>query len=656
MANPPSRTNKGPRESNRTGQYSQIVCRRRNANPYAPTTRVFAQSSPGNNLLFRFGCISGRMNERADSDPRRLEDFAEIASDWFWESNEEHRFTFFSGRIKTVLQLDPRDLLGVQRTDLAHQRDRDSNWQAHLSDLDAKRPFKNFEYSILRPTDGVEKRLRISGKPCFDADNNFVGYRGTGNDITAEHEAIEKLKQSNAALALRNEELIDMRRALERSINEDFLTRLLNRAAFERDVDEALGVPDNQVILLHIDLDRFKWINDSLGYPAGDCVLTTVADRLRHIASGVGPVYRVGGNEFQIVLADNADMTAARWIADSILEIMEAPIALGSQEVSVGASVGIAFGIGRDLTTRQLISNADIALHTAKSSGRGCVRELTPDLHAEIAARRHLASELPRAIEDSQIIPFYQPQIHARTGQVIGAEALARWQHPKLGLLPPAAFLDIAAELGLLAAIDRSMMKQALQFSSEIAARGANLPAVSVNLSAGRLIDPLLVKDIESCWTDRSCVLAIELLETISFDELQEDTVVNNNLMQLRKMGVQIETDDFGSGRASITSLLNIQPDRIKIDRHLVQGAINDPVKRKVVSAILEMTRAMGIEALAEGVETTNDIDVIRALGCDLFQGYAYARPLSEDDFCKYLNVVGHGTAGQLTVRSAIQN
>mgnify|MGYP001814691556 CR=1 FL=1 len=580
------------------------------------------------------------MTAISDSDPRHLEDFAEIASDWFWESDKDHRFTYFSGRIEKVLQIKPDALIGTLRIELAHAGATNVDWAAHLDDLEKMRPFRNFEYSLKRPSDGAEIRMRVSGQPRFDKNNQFVGYRGTGYDITAEREAINKLKRTNADLAARNTELLDMRRALERSINGDALTGLLNRAAFERVLDEALGVVDNQVILLHDDLDRFKWINDTLGYPAGDTVLTTVADRLRQVASGAGPVYRVGGDEFQIVLADNADIDTARWIADAILETISAPIPIGQQDTSVGASVGIACGIGRNLTLRQLIANADIALYEAKSRGRGCVRELTPNVLSSIAARRHLASELPRAIAECEIIPYFQPQVHARTGQVIGAEALARWQHPTQGLLAPSAFLDIAAELGLLAVIDRSMMQQALQFSSQIAAHGQSLPAISVNLSTGRLIDPNLVKDIDLFWTDRSCTLAIELLETISFDELQKDAVVSDNLLQLRGMGVQIETDDFGSGRASITSLLHIQPDRIKIDRHLIQGAIQDPIKRKVVAAILDMTRAMGIEALAEGVETDDDIDVIRGLGCDLFQGYAYARPLPGDDFKAYLNVM----------------
>jgi predicted signal transduction protein with EAL and GGDEF domain len=367
-------------------------------------------------------------------------------------------------------------------------------------------------------------------------------------------------------------------------------------------------------------------------------VLIKASERIRNIASGTGPAYRIGGDEFLVVLADNAEIERARWMADALVEAMEAPIRIGQQKVTIGASIGMALGTGRAMTPQQLIANADIALYEAKRQGRGCVRELTPRMLTQLAARRQLASELPRAIEAGEFIPFYQPQVDAGVGKVIGAEALARWQHPTHGVLAPVAFLDIAAEMGLVAAIDRSMMQQALDFAARATRQGLPLSSISVNLSAGRLADPQLVDDIDTCWQDRRCKLVIELLETIGFDDLQQEALINQNLKRLREMGVGIDTDDFGSGRASITGLLQINPDRLKIDRKLIQAAVRDPVKRNVVSAILDMSRALEIDVLAEGVETFDDVAVIRNLGCDKFQGYAYARPLPETEFCAYLH------------------
>ena len=568
---------------------------------------------------------------------RNLEDFAEIASDWFWESDENHVFTYISKRVEQVLQISCNDVIGTKRAVLGRAKSSDPKWQAHLQDLDAHRPFKNYEYMFQRPTDGAELWLRIAGRQTFDQDGRFTGYRGTGNDITAEREAIGKLRISNATLAERNAELLETKRELERTLNRDSLTGLLNRRAFERDLREIMQVDGTKVIILHIDLDRFRWINETLGYTAGDHVLQAVADRLLRFAGGIGPVYRIDGDEFQIVLADNAESEKARWIADAIIDAMNVPIPIGRQQGFVSASIGMASGIAGKLAPRELIANADIALTRAKVNGRGCLCEVPPDLLEKMARRRRLSGEIPQAIENRQIIPFYQPQIDARSGQVIGTEALARWNHPDLGLLAPYHFLGIAAERGLTAEIDRSIMQQAQECAGRTALQGMPLSTMSVNLSAGRLMDPQLLVDIETLWATGPTTLTVELLETISLDTLPKETALGDILTILRQMGVKIEIDDFGSERASINSLLSVSPDTIKLDRGLVQAAVNDTTKRKVLSAILDMARALGIETLAEGVETQNDISVIQALGCHIFQGYAFARPMPEDALMAFL-------------------
>ncbi|MEO0905558.1 MAG: GGDEF domain-containing phosphodiesterase, partial [Pseudomonadota bacterium] len=323
--------------------------------------------------------------------------------------------------------------------------------------------------------------------------------------------------------------------------------------------------------------------------------------------------------------------------------------------IAITASVGLAHGKGGQVTPRQLVANADIALFEAKNGGRACARELTPGMLQEMADRRQLASELPNAIQNRQIIAYYQPQIDARTGRVIGAEALARWDHPRLGVMAPAAFLDIATELGLVASVDRCVMRQAMLFAVSAAETGTPLQSISVNLSADRLMDPNLTDDIQVLWAGQGSRLAIELLETIDLDDVADGSLVSDNLRRLRDMGVQIEMDDFGSGRASITSLLSVQPDRVKIDRHLIQAATRDPIKRQVVSAILDMARALGIESLAEGAETMEDVAIIQGLGCQLFQGYAFSRPLPETEFAAYLREQnGYAFGDQADARAAI--
>lgn len=577
------------------------------------------------------------MSQEIPHNRRSLEDFAEIASDWFWETDAAHRFTFLSGRVEDTLQIDRKSILGRRRDDLTSAQVNPEDFAAHLSDLEAHRPFRSFEYCFTRPTDKKQLWLRVSGQPLFDARGAFLGYRGVGADITAEREAMEVLKKTNAALAARNAELKDTQRALERSEDGDTLTGMLNRAVFEADLKEALEQTSALIVIVYIDLDRFKWINDSLGHTAGDHVLTISAERIRRIASGLGPVYRVGGNEFTVLLADNATLERAYWIGDAVLEALRAPITVEAQKVAISASIGIASGHGGEMSAGELISNADIAMSFAKLDGRGTVREITPELLNDIAAKRQLAIDLPEALADGRIVPFFQPQIAAQSEAVVGAEVLARWDHPEHGIMAPAAFLPVAAELQLLPAIDHSMLTQALAFVETAQKAGLWLPSISVNLSAGRLMDPKLPDDIASCWTNRQCQLSIELLETISFDEFDRNPVVTDNLRRLRDMGVKIEIDDFGSARASITSLLHVRPDRVKIDRSLVQSAVHDPIKREVVGAILDMTGALGMETLAEGVEDAEEVAIIRKLGFSVFQGYAYARPLAASDFMEYL-------------------
>ena len=568
---------------------------------------------------------------------RNLEDFAGIASDWFWETDGEHRFTYFSSRMEEVTKLDASKLLGTRRDKIGATHSDDAKWQAHLDDLNAHRPFRNFEYSVQRATDGSVLWLRVAGQPLFDADGIFTGYRGTGHDITTEKEAMRQLVESHDTLAERNRELDEARRALERSAYADALTGLLNRRAFERDLAQILKRTSKTIGLLHVDLDRFKWVNDTLGHPAGDAVLIAAARRIYTAVGGAGAVYRVGGDEFMIIITENASPDVANWIGEAVLKVMEAPIIYEQQRASVGASVGIALRDDDRASARRLIADADVALYEAKRSGRNAVRQITKAMQQEIQAHRRLAAEIPRALEDDEFTPFFQPQVNTETGDVIGAEALVRWYHPERGILTPDQFLNAATELGSVAEIDRIMLRKALAFSELANTDAMRLQSVSVNISAARLMDPKLPEDVEGWWTSRDCKLSIELLETIYFDEIQEETVFNRNLAILREMGVRIETDDFGSGRASVTGLLKIKPDRVKVDKSLIQAAIKDPVKRNVVAAILEMARALEIEVMAEGVESEEDVEVIRSLGCHVFQGYAFGRPMDAATFLSSL-------------------
>ncbi|XOY57135.1 MAG: putative bifunctional diguanylate cyclase/phosphodiesterase [Rhodobacterales bacterium] len=568
---------------------------------------------------------------------RNLEDFAGIASDWFWETDHQHRFIYFSNRMEQVTKISRADVLGRER-DIFAAEPSGAAWQAHLADLQAHRAFRNFEYRIIRPTDGSVMWLRIAGEPQFDQAGAFTGYRGTGHDVTREKVAMMQLEQSNAALAIRNRELDEARQALEQAAYHDTLTGLPNRRAFERALEHCLGTADGQVALLHLDLDRFKWVNDTLGHQSGDAVLATAAQRISAAVGDGGQTYRVGGDEFMVLLTQGISANLAHQTGTAIVTALTRPIDLAQRQVTIGISIGIATGSAGQDTAATVIAHADVALYEAKRNGRNQVCQITPQITKRMQIKRQIAATIPGALERGEFTAYFQPQADIETGEIVGAEALVRWHHPECGLLQPADFLDIAAEMGLIEDIDRQVLRLALAVVDKLQARGLNLPSISVNISAPRLMDPRLPDDVASTWTDRRCGLSIELLETIYLDDRREVPQIKENLQQLRDMGVEIHSDDFGSGRASIVGLLKVQPDRLKIECRMIRTALRDPRKSKVIAAILEMTRALGIAATAEGVESAKDISAVRDIGCVYYQGNVLAPPLQEAAFIAFMS------------------
>ena len=577
------------------------------------------------------------MTARVDQTIRNLEDFAAIASDWFWETDSALRFTYFSARFEEVTSIKAADLIGKRRDDVTAEDATDPRWQSHFDDLANRRPFRDFEYQVRRPHVPGPLWIRIAGQPLFDEAGQFLGYRGTGHDVTAEKTAMLRLEQSNATLQERNRQLDEARQLIERAAFEDSLTGLANRRAFERDLERATTTPGVRVGLLHIDLDRFKWVNDTFGHPAGDEVLRQAATRLQAATSDCGTIYRIGGDEFTVILQHDVTSDQADWVGDSIVDTMNKPISVAPQQIVTGASVGVAVSDAGPTDRDSLIRNADMALYAAKRRGRGAACRITAAQMDRIDDQRRLVGDIPAALERGEFIPYFQPQLDANTNRIIGVEALVRWQHPKRGLLLPGAFIDVASTLGLMGEIDRVVLRESMAAVNRLAAMGLVLPALSVNISETRLLDPQFPTEVAEHWTERRCQLCLELLETIYFDEMADNLHFAQALRKLRNLGVAIDIDDFGSGRASITGLIKIRPDRLKIDRGLIKAAIDDPGKRGIISAIVDIAGALQITCIAEGVENTADIDVICGLGCTVFQGFTVAYPLCESDLAAFL-------------------
>jgi diguanylate cyclase (GGDEF)-like protein len=431
-------------------------------------------------------------------------------------------------------------------------------------------------------------------------------------------------------------------KSLQYNARHDALTELPNRRYLEEfltDEKERIGTANRSYALLHIDLDRFKQINDSLGHHAGDAVLKRAADILRCACRGSDFAARIGGDEFVIFCAaDQNDVTApnplrnrSEEIADRIVEFMRRPFDFDGVQVRSGASVGIALCSASEFDPTELMVSADLALYEAKNKGRGKWHLFTPDLHHVAISRKHMADDILRALEADEFVPYFQPQVYAGSHSIAGLEALARWQHPKLGLLPPADFIPIAEEVGVISRIDQIVAEKAAGAVNRMREQhGINVPRLSLNLSFAQIQDKDPVSVLKRLRSP-NFKICVELLESVFYDDLndQEAWLIDD----IASAGIDVEIDDFGSGHASISSLMRLRPARLKIDRSIVKPLIDLPEQHRLISAIIDMAHALDIGVIAEGVETMEHAKLLEKLGCPILQGYAFARPCDEASF-----------------------
>lgn len=379
------------------------------------------------------------------------------------------------------------------------------------------------------------------------------------------------------------------------------------------------------IALLHIDLDRFKQINDTLGHAAGDAMLVHVAGLLQANLGSGDFVARVGGDEFVVVSRYAGNNERIATLAASIIEQVRRPIPYEGHLCRFGASIGIATQGGAAVDPKLLLVNADIALYRAKGRGKNRFEVFSEALQAQAVNTKRLADDILRGIEQGEFVPYYQPLLDARTLDVVGVEALARWRHPADGILAPAAFLEVAEDLNVLTAIDGMILEQALADFAHWSVTGLPIASVSVNVSFRRLYDPQLLEHLRRLRIEPG-ILSFELLESIFLDE--PDEVVSWNLDQIRELGIAIDIDDFGTGHASIVSLLKLNPRRLKIDRQFLSDIDTSEAQRHLGRSLIDIGKSLGIKVVAEGVETMEQAHILRGLGCDMVQGYAFAKPM----------------------------
>jgi diguanylate cyclase (GGDEF)-like protein len=415
----------------------------------------------------------------------------------------------------------------------------------------------------------------------------------------------------------------------------DSLTDLPNRVLFQEKMAEGLkrvAAGSESMALLCLDLDNFKAINDSLGHPTGDKLLQKVAGRFRSALENVATVARLGGDEFAILQSFKSKHETVV-LARQLIDLVSEPIMVDGSELNTGISIGIAVAPENGTTSDQLMKCADLALYRAKGEGRNTHRFFDPSMDVQLRKRRAIESDLRRALVGAQFHLVYQPQINLRTKEIIGIEALLRWNHPERGAIPPAEFIPVAEDTGLIVPIGQWVLRQACMDA-------AQWPAsirVAVNLSPVQFRHRALLTAVTHALAAAGLPASRLELEITEAVLMQQDDVIVGMLHQLRALGAKIAMDDFGTGYSSLSYIRSFPFDKIKIDRTFIADSSDRPEGEAIIRAIAELGASLGMETTAEGIETAVQMELVQRVGCTEGQGYLISRPLPLADILKFI-------------------
>ena len=549
----------------------------------------------------------------------RFRSLTALSSDMFWEQDEQYRFTSVSGVDSGKVTQTRADLIiGKKRWEQDYTNMSADDWAKHIAILDARQPFRDLELS--RPDDsGKTVWITISGEPIFDSSGGFKGYRGVGKEISERKKDEERIQ----FLA-----------------NHDALTSLPNRAMFSEVLN--LAIQNGQrykrgFAVLFIDLDRFKIINDTMGHDAGDKLLKEMGTRLSETVRSSDVVARLGGDEFVVLVQEVSETKQVDAVARKILSALVEPMSMQGQECRVTASIGICMYPADAQDEKALMKNADIAMYRAKEDGKNTYKFYSEETNVHTFERMALETSLRRGLERNEFFLHYQAKLDLRTGHITGVEALIRWQHPELGMVPPMQFIPLAEETGLIVPIGKWVLNTAC--AQNVAWQGDGLPplCMAVNLSARQFADENLLEDIAAAL--KSSGLRPELLEL----ELTESMVIQNTeragriLAAIKKMGVRLAIDDFGVGYSSLTHLKRFPIDTLKVDRSFIRDLPQDLEDKAICEAIIAMGKSLNLTVVAEGVETLEQQTFLQDHNCDEMQGFLFSKPIPSDQFAELL-------------------
>lgn len=440
--------------------------------------------------------------------------------------------------------------------------------------------------------------------------------------------ALSDLRRRAEDLIVKKKELSQANRALSRAAKFDALTGLPNRTYLIEILARALKRPDDVFHVLHIDIDRFRAINDASGQATGDLLLKHVARILEQEARKSDLVARTGGDEFVIVT--RAEPAA---LAENLCQYFHNPVQLSGRICQTGLCIGLTTRRGDQSDALSLLSDAELALKAAKSTGRSYIKTFTPELRAEVADRDRLVAEMAYAIEDGQIMPFYQPQVDLKTGRLSGVEVLARWIHPARGMIPPDSFLTLAAGEGLARDLDYAVWNKAMAQLVRWRRAGLIVPQISLNAAPDTIADPKVVThllnqiEVHGLSPDD---LIIEVLETTFIGSIFDMAAIN--IDRFIAAGIMVELDDFGTGYTSLSTLIQLKLSAIKLDRSLIQP-LPSPRAESILRAVMALANEMKLHVVAEGIETPHQAEYLQSVGCQIGQGFGIGKPMTARDF-----------------------
>jgi len=545
-----------------------------------------------------------------------LDDFEKAGFSWLWATDSEGRLIYISHSAAEKLKLPIEELLARPIVDL-FETDPDN------PDERSERPFKfqlgaRSKLSDLVVRFALGKSIHevrqtwwtISGQPKFDDSGKFLGYRGSANDVTVEYE--RKLMDSRLA-------------------EFDSLTGLSNRHRMDKRLEAILSaykVSKRSCALMLLDLDKFKHVNDTLGHSAGDELLRQVADRIGRIVQNRGELGRLGGDEFQVILPDIDDRGALGELADKIIQIASQPYVIDDKRAVIGCSVGIAIAPYDGLEKHELTHSADLALYAAKNGGRGQFRFYSADLKDEAEERRLLMEDLSEALKNDALELHYQPVVRVSDNMVVSCEALMRWEHPERGFVSPGVFIPIAEESNLIIQLG----DWALQRACRDALEWPQSVRVAVNVSALQFANPGFPDAVAHALNETKFPpdrLELELTESVFVGDSE---TVDETFKTLKKLGVRLALDDFGTGYSSLSYLRSAPFDKIKVDKSFVDSCtLKDHNSEKIITAIIGLSNALGMDTVVEGVEAFDQLELVRSKGARYIQGWIYSKALRHE-------------------------